>query len=469
MTRYLTKFGAWAVFLHLMILSSLSHASITQITDDQSLADSKKELLSDTNSRNISATLGLKEMDDAELSEVQGQALFVANKIEGTGSIASGSNDVNFYSAGLDAELALNLNIKKLELGRTGPGDANVDILADNVAFGCTANASGDCVDSSIATELRDFILTRPFVQFAVENDESTTLRQVVGIRLGAENAEGPLSIGEFKTFSGFLNATANIELQEQGKGRNPEDVAVTCGPTTGPCTGEHNHSTGVNIYDLNEPFRSLGLDNDQGCVLGVCVAFRRIAVNFDGVNRPGLNVEAKGSRINQAYIQGVNLNSAVNSITSSLGVSRSDFLLGDNVLEFALGIIEEQVRGKIKGQLYNSLGLASQFGSWNNSTTQQQALENHEIPYNISNLHQVEVDSPLFGLSFQNRNIRYPGYQEGVDSGWGMYLPDAFTLNVSEPTTVFVSNIQNGGAVAGNIIGLDPVFDNCWGSATFC
>lgn len=416
------------------------------------------------------ASPGLQAMDDSELAAITGQALIVTNRIQGQGG-TSGTAGLTFYNVGLDAELRLNLNIDRLELGRTSgnPGDiSGVDILADHVMFGCTANASGACVDSSVATQLRDFILDRPFFQFAIENDDIPAFRRVVGLRLGAEHAEGPMSIGEFKVFSGYLNATANFTMQEQGRGSNPDDVAVTCGASTAPCTGNHNHATGINAFGL-DGVRSLGLNNDQACLVGICAAFRTLTASFGSVQRLNRDVVAGGSRLTQASVYNANLNSAVDEMVDSLRVERSDGALPAGLINLILPIISGQASDSIKGQLYNAFNLNATHGNWNNTAAQRNALENLVIPYNVSNLHSVEVDSPLFGLSFQERNIQYPGYVQAVPAGWGMYLPDAFTLDVSHPAAVFVQNIVSGAARAGNIIALDPVHDNCWGSATFC
>jgi hypothetical protein len=56
------------------------------------------------------------------------------------------------------------------------------------------------------------------------------------------------------------------------------------------------------------------------------------------------------------------------------------------------------------------------------------------------------------------------------MPAGWAMHMPDAFTLDISDKTSVFVGNIATSTAARdGNIIGLDPVYDNCFGSAQFC
>ncbi len=191
----------------------------------------------------LAAASGLQALTDAEMGDVTGQALFVSDKIVGTGSQATGTAGLTFYRAGLDAILEMNTNIKLLELGRTGgaPGvvpldafgvidNSNTavlpDLLAENVAFGCVADAGGTCVDSQSgsATQLKPLVLTRPYFEFAIENDNNPAAREVVGLRLGAEGINGPMSFGQMKVFSGYLTATAQLTLEAM------TDAAGTCG-----------------------------------------------------------------------------------------------------------------------------------------------------------------------------------------------------------------------------------------------
>lgn len=401
---------------------------------------------------------GLQSLDDDQLSGVSGQALFMSQK-EVSGSYT-------YYKMGLDAQLDINANIAELKLGETSGAGAGIDLWAKNLALGCVANASNVCVnsDTGTGTKLKPFTLLRPFIQVATKGANAAT-REVVGIRLGAQNAVGPMSIGNFEVFSGYLTATANIEMQEQGKGRNPDDIAVTCGPSTGPCPGTLG-GDGRNTFGLNEPLRSLGLDNDQACVLAICAAFNTLTVSYNGVNRTNLPVVMNGRRQTQALISNILLSDAVDTLSDSINIVRSSGALGAGLINAIKGLIIGQVKTKIKNQLAASLGVPL-----NNNA----ALNAYQMPFNAQNLHSADVNSNLFGLSFQKEaGVQYPGYAVAMQKGWSMYLPNAFTLGVSQPTTQFVSNIQSGAAAAGNVIPLPDagggrVYDNCWGTTTFC
>lgn len=138
---------------------------------------------------------GLEAMSDSELADVSGQALFVGDRIDPSGAgVGAEPADFTFHRMGLDAELALNANIDKLQLGCGGFNNAieagTCDIDMDFVRFmGRNGTSPGDPVTS-------DFVLTRPYVEIAVQNDDSPTQREVVGIKIGAQSADGFMNVG---------------------------------------------------------------------------------------------------------------------------------------------------------------------------------------------------------------------------------------------------------------------------------
>lgn len=406
-----------------------------------------------------SSAFALQKMPDSELADVTGQALMQMSK--------ENTNGFTFYTAGLDAVLELNMNIQKLQLGCGGANPVNngqrCDLDADNFALGCIADSSGNCTFGSGGTQMRDLVMTRPYFQFAIKNDNSKTLREVVGIRLGGEKVEGPMSIGNFNSFSGYLSASADFIMEAQGT-NSSDDIAITCGTNSAPCPGDRP-GNGYNTFGLQTPFRSMGLEN--GCVsfLGNGIEFKDLTIGFPQVERLDRAVILNGNRQTQAGVYNAQLGSAVDELVDNLTVIRSNgggLTDLEGLVNALLPVLASNVKDKIKSQLATGLG------------TTPGNLDNFVIPYNISNLHSVMVDTPLFGVSFQKEAVQYPGYVESVPMGWAMYLPDAFKLEVSNPTTYFVNNIVNGEAALGNITTLpDPgsgaVFDNCWGSATFC
>lgn len=406
------------------------------------------------------ASGAMTELQDEELSGVVGQALMQTNKVVGGGG-------VTFYTAGLDAVLELNMNIEKLQLGCTNAAvnGQRCDIDADRFSLGCIANGSNQCVSlnptgievpgavSDIAANrqrMRDMVITRPYFQFAVKNDGSRTLREVVGIRLGGENVSGPMSIGNLNTFSGYMTATANMTMQGQ------TDIAAVCGPANPGCSEP-------NVYGYNAPDRSLGLSNFEACAYGICEDANQLTVNYSSASLNNIPVLANGKRLTQAIIQDVNLGAPVGQIVDSMTVNRSNGLPS-----WAINLLIGQVRAASEPFIREQLADGLKIG-----TPQQlpgcASIDNCDMPYNLKNVHQIEVNSSNFGFSFQRESVQYPGYAVPMTTGWTMYLPDAFTLNVSRPATVFTYSILQGNAYNGDIIGLEPPYRNCWGTASFC
>lgn len=136
------------------------------------------------------------ELSDDELSGVSGQALFWSDTIKG--SELTGANEYstpfNFYRVGLDGELALNLNIAKAQLGCGGVNDflnakAGCDIDID---FAALMGRTG----VNVGNPLSAFVLKRPYIEIAIKNDLNAATREVVGLKIGAQSADGAITAG---------------------------------------------------------------------------------------------------------------------------------------------------------------------------------------------------------------------------------------------------------------------------------
>lgn len=425
------------------------------------------------------SVFALESMNDDELRQAEGQALldFTVNAPSGAGSGAT-SSDYTFYKMGLQGLLSLNLNAKNLNLGCDGAnGTGTCDIKASEVSFGCVANASNVCIpvsgtnantgvsSTAARTNMRDFVLTNPFLQFAIKNAGSASTREFVGLRLGAERSQGPLSFGNLTTFSGYLNASLNLTAQGQ------TDIAVTCGNSTAPCRGVSlnffDGGDGSNDFNL-DGLRTLGLDDECALRIFACTArFSQLTVDYTTATRTGAPILINGSRQTQAFISNVNLGKntvggregIVQQIVANLTVNRTSNFLGTGIINGLLPLLKNSVADRIITQLATGLGTTS--AAINNDT--------YVLPYNLSNFKEAEVDSNLFGLSLQKNEVLYPGYVAAAPVGWGLYIPNAFTLQLSKPTTELVQNIVDGDAALGNITTLQPANVNCFGTLTFC
>lgn len=142
------------------------------------------------------ASATMTSLQENELSDVSAQGLFWSDMIKGNELV--GANDYstpfNFYRVGLDGELALNVNIGKAQLGCGGVNDflnakAGCDIDID---YATLMGRSG----VNPGNPLSAFVLKRPYIELAIKNDGNPAQREVVGLKIGAQSADGAISAG---------------------------------------------------------------------------------------------------------------------------------------------------------------------------------------------------------------------------------------------------------------------------------
>lgn len=400
----------------------------------------------------------LQLMTDEQLANVEAQSLLSFQNFK------DDSQAINFYKLGFEVISAFNVNAKTLQLGCGGINGANgCDIDIENVSFGCITGASGHCIslpttlanqpngvdsNNNIANQqgMKDFILTNPFVQFAIKNADSPSTREVVGLRIGAEKSEGPMSFGSLNSFSGFMTGKANLTMRGQ------RDVSP------------------VNLRQAryNDASAFLGLE-DATIMNGIIAAldYRDVTVNYSTVTRNDLPVSVVGNRVTQAQIQNIQLGGVVDDIMRNLSVERSCVRvvffgcggdLGTLVANGLLPILSGGIGNYIKGQLANGLG------------TSTARLNNYVMPYNLKNVHQIDINSSSFGIALSQQSIKYPDYDVAVPQGWTMYLNDAFKLNINDNVSSLVQNIASTpNARNGDITLLAPAYRNCYGDLKFC
>lgn len=155
-------------------------------------------------------------LNETELSDITGQALFVSDVIDANGVLGDPGN-FTFFRMGLDAEVALNANIDKLQLGCGGFNNAIAGNACDiDVDFFRLMGRSGSNAGAAVTS---DFTLLRPFVELAIKNEGTATQREVAGFKLGAQNADGFLGFGRT-----FANGQFNPEVGATCNGGNDID-----------------------------------------------------------------------------------------------------------------------------------------------------------------------------------------------------------------------------------------------------
>lgn len=180
-------------------------------------------LMCGLSSISIAQSASLQAMDDQALSDVTGQALMSLSYIAPTDSANKMSGQgVGFYKLGMEAELELNANIKKLQLGCGGiNGAGGCDIDIDNLSL----SGISDTRDGRASSSAK---LTNPFLEFAIKNPNSASTREVVGLRLSAEKLVGLLTLGTensdkpngINSLSGYMKVQSGIgdTIAEQSK-----------------------------------------------------------------------------------------------------------------------------------------------------------------------------------------------------------------------------------------------------------
>lgn len=352
----------------------------------------------------IFSTAGaMTEMEDEQLSAVTGQALLQMGKTQG----APGS-DITFYKAGLDATVELNMNIKKLQLGCGGINGPGCDIDIDRMSL------TG--LDETASRAASSALLTRPFFEFAIKNDDDLTLREVTGIRLSAENAQGLLTLGDqqagasdpgntsgINSLSGYmvLGATSGTAQTEQRIMTYSDYTCTADDACTGTYQGLQRAMTGrlyasLNIYDDTTTFES----TDYGLFLSSADA---------EVSVPSTVVS--GKRMSSVDLNG----------TAQIGQIDFAGRMAANVDGILLGAdleLDKEVSGNITGL---------------------QATV--PIQQSLKFIHRIVIDSP-FSLSMQKENVLWPGAAAAAETGWWMAFENEIDIgNISPEALVPVTN----------------------------
>lgn len=163
----------------------------------------------------------LTPLNDNELSNISGQALVEVLKTIGTGGV-TGDAGTTFTRIRLGVKATLNANLGKIELGNydipVGTYNADnkaQDILINNATLGCVSTGDGAC---PVADQY--FLVSKPYIEFAYKND-GTPQKELVGLRLGAENVDGWLG-GDILSLSGDVKGTGCVIICGSGEAHDP-------------------------------------------------------------------------------------------------------------------------------------------------------------------------------------------------------------------------------------------------------
>ena len=359
----------------------------------------------------FSSAVAMVELTDNELSDVTGQALLQMAKTPGESGTVS--QDLMFYKAGLNVELALNLNIDKLQLGCTGQAinGQYCDIDIDHLSLsGRDFTVNPDGTSNRAAS---DAILTRPFFEFAIKND-GTPFREVTGIRLSAENAFGLLTAGQngpqpngINSLSGYMtttNITGNATTEATNLGCGMANAANCAGGIRDPYSTVLSFDTNPNILLCT-----------NGCYSG-----------NTGTSNPSLS-------------QGVYIPELDVAFSAGGAVINGRRQTSTNVTAFAPVPTVNLDGGQLYVNMQDTISVAYFISVSNATVNLGGTVSGLETQINFSQglgyIHRIEVDSP-FSLSFQEEAVNWPGSapEDVAQQGWWMSFADPVELGELNP-----------------------------------
>lgn len=342
----------------------------------------------------------MKRLSDRELSDINGQALlslaYIApndssNKMAGKG--------VGFYKMGLEADLELNANIKKLQLGCGGVnGAGGCDIDIDNLGLSGISETRDGRAGSSAK-------FTNPFLEFAIKNPNSSSTREVIGLRLSAEKVLGLLTLGD--------------ENSNMPNGINSLSGVLKIKSTTGLATTQS---------------RSMTFDDTNMSMEGRIKLLGSFISPGFRTNDYNLNLQSANADliINGTTITGTRMSSA--KLTGTAVIEDINFAGNINA------------RLKVPFASYFPLGIEA---SGNISGLRA----NLDINQKLGFIHKLSLNNP-FSLSLQSNPVHWPGTEFLANRGWWLAIEDQVDigqLNPSNPIEVtndilkqVVPNINN-------------------------
>lgn len=326
----------------------------------------------------------LVPMSDAELSATRGQALMGMSYIAPTDSASNSSSNGNmgFYRLALDAQLELNANIKKLQLGCggvNGAGACDIDIDYLSLSGGTVDSTSTERASSSA-------IITNPFLEFAVKNPDSASTREIQGFRLSAKSLSGLLTFGlENGDAPSGINSLSGYMVTK------PTGGTVTTNPYYGITQDETNTAiTGRatvlgNLYTV--PFTSTGYNLNLGAGSGTLSMGQQI-ITGKRINTANLNATAK--------VGGLAVTGTLDATASVLG-------------------LPIPISGNVTGTV-NNLDV------------------NVAIKQSLGYFHAAQLNGSAGYLSVQGVNILWPEAASTAQTGWWLELTNPIDIGQITP-----------------------------------
>ncbi|WP_436898990.1 hypothetical protein [Acinetobacter gyllenbergii] len=353
----------------------------------------------------------MQSMTDSELSATTGQALMSLSYVSPT-DLANkeshrlgGDKSIGFYKLGLEAEMELNVNIKKLQLGCggvNGPGGCDIDIDYLSLSgLGNSATSNSDSAADRAARAGSSAVLTNPFIEFAIKNPDKASTRQVVGLNLSAEKALGLITFG--------------LENGSQKSGINSLSGYMQIAPTTGIANvngfgsslvaGEAARGT------LNQSDGYNAITGRACCVIGFPIGFTTTAYTLNLRDKAtGSNILKGDLILGQQPIEGKRITNAPLKATAYV----RDIDLSGKLSAKAAGIINldnKDASGLIKNLIVD-------------------VAINEGLGY----FHKANLNGTAASLSLQSQNIQWTSNNSISQNGWWLEFSNPIDIGFIQP-----------------------------------
>ncbi|EPF81816.1 hypothetical protein [Acinetobacter rudis] len=333
--------------------------------------------------------LGLQALNDSELSNVNGQALLSLSYLAPTDSMNKmQAENVGFYKLGMEADVELNTNIKKLQLGCGGINGINgCDIDINNLSLSGMADTRTGRATSSAK-------ITNPFIEFAIKNPNSAAEREVIGFRLSADQILGLMTMGtENSSEPNGINSLSGFLKIKDTTGRVTTDsrTGVTYNSLGVPITGRVTSTTGAIKADFSTNDYSLNLGEGSGSLF------------------------IKGQDIYGRRMSDINLTGTATVNNIALG--------GTIQAKAKWGFITIPINdGQLSGRL-NNLGV------------------DVTVKENLGFIHKIPLNNP-FSLSSQKQNVMWSNAEVAAQRGWWLAIEDSIDIgDVTPSQKVYVTD----------------------------
>jgi hypothetical protein len=403
----------------------------------------------------------LSQLDDQELRQVSGQSLFSLTYVAPSQN-GNPHNNIGFYRVGVEADIEINANIRRLALGCDGiNGAGRCDIEASNVRFsGFAVGNDANRTPTLDGGPVTDALIRNPFFEVAVLNPNSASTREIAGLRLGFSEFFGMLSVGEFigtegdaasqnnpANHTGVRNFSANISAINLNNITIPITVCsggVNAGRTA--CQGLLSAPVADGAAVILRDNPTAGAPGDNEFVNAI------LTRNNSTVTTRGNNTQTFASMQNFGGVdyQRLQLHN-VRVQTTNIGGFPINLDLTVNFNE-ALNFLHQ-------------LPIGNDNDGNGNFSTGDTTVPN--VYFSLSKLGDINVANTASWLSWQNPAA--PTQWKRASRGWSLGV-DEFNLGNFTTSRVFVGALEAAATVPiTNVDLLQRPVDNCYGALTFC